>query len=537
MDTGDLPLEGQTLRPLPPGLQHGLLAVFVLSAISFISAGCLFIYLSYKLMLWYFTVKRPQDREIERRHRNLMQQRDAAPAKDTSTLQPNPGLDDLNLSPQHKRDFALGIEGLFGKEASPFADSACPDDGAVTDDGTTKRTTCPVAAPRPPTPLKPARTAPNQFLILIYNLLLADLHQSLAFLFNGQWLHSNGVIVGTPICFTQGLFVSLGDLSSSMFILLIAVHTYLSVVRGIQAPQRVLYYAIVSVWFFVYFISFLPLAITKNGASSGGFFVRAVAWCWISKSYEPIRLLTHYLWIFIALVSTSALYIAIWLHLRGQARRNLGQKGYNPAFLIYPLIYIMCTLPLALGRLLTMVGVELPVGYFCFAGAMISFNGFFDCVLFGTTRHIIIFGSKFHLDDQDTGVKTIAFLQTPQSRVYGNMVWVQGGSINPSQEPPSMGGWWSWKRIKSGKKKIFDEEQGAARRAAGGAKRHKAGTSQESLRGIQMDMVTSVVVEVDDGKGSQVHPHHQHNSYGASRATSVRSPNLSLEYADARPQT
>ncbi|CAF3491922.1 unnamed protein product [Fusarium graminearum] len=80
-------------------------------------------------------------------------------------------------------------------------------------------------------------------------------------------------MVGTATCYTQGLFVSLGDLASSMFITAIAVHTYLAVVKGRQTPQRVLYGVIIGIWIFVYTISLIPIAITSNGAEYGGFFV------------------------------------------------------------------------------------------------------------------------------------------------------------------------------------------------------------------------------------------------------------------------
>jgi hypothetical protein len=44
----------------------------------------------------------------------------------------------------------------------------------------------------------------NQFIVLIYNLLLADLQQSLAFLLNAQWLAQDGIQVGTTTCWAQG---------------------------------------------------------------------------------------------------------------------------------------------------------------------------------------------------------------------------------------------------------------------------------------------------------------------------------------------
>jgi hypothetical protein len=45
--------------------------------------------------------------------------------------------------------------------------------------------------------------APNQFVILIYNLVLADIQQSVAFLLNLEWLAGNAITVGTKTCWAQ----------------------------------------------------------------------------------------------------------------------------------------------------------------------------------------------------------------------------------------------------------------------------------------------------------------------------------------------
>lgn len=44
----------------------------------------------------------------------------------------------------------------------------------------------------------------NQFVLLIYNLILADIQQSMAFLLNAKWLATNSISVGTSTCWAQG---------------------------------------------------------------------------------------------------------------------------------------------------------------------------------------------------------------------------------------------------------------------------------------------------------------------------------------------
>lgn len=57
---------------------------------------------------------------------------------------------------------------------------------------------------------KKTHHAYNQFVILIMNLLLADIQQSLAFLLNVQWVANNRIDVKSPTCMAQGWFVSTG---------------------------------------------------------------------------------------------------------------------------------------------------------------------------------------------------------------------------------------------------------------------------------------------------------------------------------------
>lgn len=181
-----------------------------------------------------------------------------------------------------------------------------------------------------------------------------------------------------------------------------------------------------------------------------------------------MRLITHYMYIFLALVLTPILYAAIFLNLRERLQtesamnkqRNLSlttqerplrhkvsvlsamsasstsssrsttesrlKFDHHPAFLVYPLIYVICTMPLALGRVGSLAGANVPYWYFCMAGALITSNGWLDVLLWGTTRHTIVFGP---IDNADAlGLETFNFMRTPPERMYGNIVWVQGAT-------------------------------------------------------------------------------------------------------------
>ena len=96
------------------------------------------------------------------------------------------------------------------------------------------------------------------------------------------------------------------------------------------------------------------------------------------------------------------------------------------AFLLYPVIYVVCTAPLALGRVATMAKADVPISYFCIAGALIGSNGWLDVLLWGLTRRNLLFNAD--VGSEETGIGTFAFMRTPHDRQYGNIVWVEGAT-------------------------------------------------------------------------------------------------------------
>lgn len=431
-----------TISPLPPVLVKGLGAVTAIGFISFLTSLSLFCYLTYKLIGWQLSPPPPEDDSRNKRF-SSMSMPDSPTSDVNGFLVP-----ESHLCPQ--------------KEPDNIRDNGSPD-------GFLRRL---------------RKEPPNQFLMLIYNLLLADIQQAMAFLLNVQWLTQDAVAVGTPICWVQGWFVSIGDLASSVFITAIAVHTYMGVVRGYRLPTWAFYSVLFALWGFVYGTALLGIIITNNGAGVGGLYVRAGAWCWINSAFQDLRLYLHYLWIFLALALTTIIYLLIFLHLHrhsshaetcclaqshGEHYPNPDPNGASPTpppaaasraatpiptapssprstmtdmtvkrlppipssarhptFLLYPLIYVLCTMPLAAGRIASMAGHEVSLSYFCFAGVMIGSAGWLDVALYATTRRSIVFSGEAP-PSQDTGLETFAFMRTPVGRKFGNVVFVSGG--------------------------------------------------------------------------------------------------------------
>jgi hypothetical protein len=171
-----------------------------------------------------------------------------------------------------------------------------------------------------------------------------------------------------------------------------------------------------------------------------------------------------------------------------------------------------------------MAGAEVPVVYFCVAGALITSNGWLDVLLWGVTRHRLLFGAD-GVDKEDSGLDTFAFpfVRTPAGRRWGNIVWVEGGGGNTGngagggvkhgsgggggredEEGKGLGG---WVKRRMGWRPLLGLGS-TSNAGAGGPRGPREAGSREELRGedglaIQMDMVTTVVIEpaeVEEGK-------------------------------------
>lgn len=134
----------------------------------------------------------------------------------------------------------------------------------------------------------------NQFVILIFNLLWADIQQALAFLLNIEWLRLDALQIENPICFAQGWLVSTGDLGSGVWCFAIGVHTFASVILDYRLKPRYFYLTICLLWVFIIGVSSIGIALHPNNL-----YVRSGVWCWIHHDLKDLRLWTHYVWIFI----------------------------------------------------------------------------------------------------------------------------------------------------------------------------------------------------------------------------------------------
>jgi len=294
------------------------------------------------------------------------------------------------------------------------------------------------------------KTRTNQFLILIFNLLLADFQQSIAFMLNVEWLRRDAIAVGTSACWAQGWFVSTGDLSSGLFTLAIAFHSYADIVHDYRLSHRIFMAVIASLWAFNYILAIASVALHPSDV-----FVRAGAWCWINNKYSPERLWLHYAWILLAEFGTVVIYATTFIIIRKRVASSFydpdtKQRAQSAAKLVvaYPIIYVICTLPLVVARLMSMADRKGTLAQLCVAGAMITSNGWLDVLLYSITRSSLLFGPD---DASEPAQRALDTFRVRPDQAFGTVTTIEasGSASGMGNKPRQRQRWLSTASVRS----------------------------------------------------------------------------------------
>lgn len=95
----------------------------------------------------------------------------------------------------------------------------------------------------------------NQYVILVLNLLIADLQQSASFLISFHWIRFGRILAPSTPCFAQAWLLHSGDVSSGFFVLAIAIHTFYTAVHGKRVGNKAFAAIIICIWAFAYFLT------------------------------------------------------------------------------------------------------------------------------------------------------------------------------------------------------------------------------------------------------------------------------------------
>ncbi len=146
---------------------------------------------------------------------------------------------------------------------------------------------------------------------------------------------------------------------------------------------------------------------------------------------------TNVLQIFLVMGGTVITYLLIFLSIRAKARGSsqttIRSNDSDPAVLlratkymvIFPVAYVVLTLPLAGGRMAAMTGVKIPFAYYCAAGAAITSCGWVDVTLYVLTRRVLVFGHAPPARD-DFGFDTLGWRHGGQNDFFGTTTTIEG---------------------------------------------------------------------------------------------------------------
>ncbi|KAH9842097.1 G protein-coupled glucose receptor regulating Gpa2 [Teratosphaeria destructans] len=276
---------------------------------------------------------------------------------------------------------------------------------------------------------RPAKV--NQFIILIFNLLLADIHQAIAFSLNITWLIQDGVMSNTYTCRAQGWLLSTGDLACGLFTFAIAVHAFADITFNYRLGRGSFLVAVTGLWIIDYVFALIGLCLHPHD-----YYVRNGAWCWVNLKYvdlrlwvsaHPIRSVLHvlghwlilnlwlsklqYFWVILFEFGTVFLYGLTFVILRSRIATgfyamtpSLQRNAQTAAKLMicYPAIYVFCTLPLIIARLSGIRGAKTTLQELVVVGAILVSNGWLDVLVYAITRRALASGEDLPTEHHGT---------------------------------------------------------------------------------------------------------------------------------------
>ncbi|QRV86824.1 G protein coupled glucose receptor regulating Gpa2 protein [Ceratobasidium sp. AG-Ba] len=299
--------------------------------------------------------------------------------------------------------------------------------------------------------------------IFLYSLLLCDMVQGAAFAINFKWA-ANGSMHHSAACTAQGAISQVGDLGAAIWSLAIAYYTF-SLLFLFRKPSIWVTRIVLGVgWTVILVLPIIGPHLIEDLDKHGYFYGLSGAWCWIGDGYQVERFVYLYMWIFTSLASSIVMYGFVYLrfsgilyiengrlvwkssesgwglgclapwassrdvtssfHVSGESGSNGTNRPPNSAetngvgkhlkriarrLMLYPLVYSIVTIPVAICRLGVMAGWTPPFPLFIFAGITFSSSGLTNVLLFIATRHSFI--------QQVTAVRPLVHVTTQQVTV------------------------------------------------------------------------------------------------------------------------
>ena len=155
----------------------------------------------------------------------------------------------------------------------------------------------------------------------------------------------------------------------------------------------------------------------------------------MTTQHPTLRLWTHYIWIFAAQFFNLVLYAIMFVQLRRRiAQSKVLGRSYTESLrrlnkvvsymVLYPIVYIVLTLPLSAGRMASVSGKSPSVTYFCVAGALMTLSGLCDTLQYTLTRKSIVLESETRSKREERKKSNNGNVCTSQSEDKGPLTTV-----------------------------------------------------------------------------------------------------------------
>ncbi|CAG7854228.1 SubName: Full=Uncharacterized protein {ECO:0000313/EMBL:CCA67533.1} [Serendipita indica DSM 11827] len=234
--------------------------------------------------------------------------------------------------------------------------------------------------------------------IYFISMMLTTLTFTVGFMLSIVWAVKREITFGT-FCTFQAALKQFGNVATALWVLAIAVHTFLVVFLQIQVKNWVFYIIFVTVWALSgVIVAAGPILYRRD--EKGPWYGISAQWCWTSDAYVVPRFTTEYFWMFLAAGASFILYTLLFLKLRGHISsefrfsfkaRPLGPDTTRVArqMLWYPVVYTVLVFPIAGCRIYEIKTLEHSNMDFKFASAVLfMLSGLANVVLYGLTRNI-----------------------------------------------------------------------------------------------------------------------------------------------------
>jgi hypothetical protein len=235
-------------------------------------------------------------------------------------------------------------------------------------------------------------------------LFVAEFIQGISHFMDLKWVIEGTAETGA-FCTAQGLLQQLGETSVALATLTIAVQTFLAIWR-LTEPNRTISAIAIGVEF-LFVILFVAIGFGIHTHPTKEYYaIPDPYWCWIGNRYQGERLGGEYIWLWVTLFFSFALYPPLFL-----LHFNIihpGTSWYLPAqpstgadarprdgklwcTILYPILYCVLVLPLSVVRWITFTTtatsspLSQPVATLVVA-VVFSLSGILNALLYALTR-------------------------------------------------------------------------------------------------------------------------------------------------------